>query len=374
MAKIRIPQGQYLMKILYISPENTVGTLTLWKEEHERRGNHCRTLTFFKSPKNFKDDICLNLPFNFTNPKMSYLRNVIYKLYRGEDGYFKEKKGYPPIWKPEGFFDNNFLKIKDALWKPIVYKAIKDFELDKFDVYHFESGMDFFKNEDFVKKLIKKNKKIVCHYHGEDLRSRGVMPLINKVSNLNLTNELDLLDKHPDLKYLFLPFETSRFIKKTSLNKILRVGHAPTNRFYKGSEHIIRVCQKLKLEGIIEFDLIENVSNRIALKRKSKLDIFIDQIGNKGGWGYGMNSIESLSMGVCTLTEMNQSYEKFINDHPFINVNEKSLEAELRNLIKDPDSILLRGSEGGNWVNKHHAIDKVADELYEYYSLIGLKS
>ena len=87
-----------------------------------------------------------------------------------------------------------------------------------------------------------------------------------------------------------------------------------------------------------------------------------------------MNSIESLSMGVCTLTEMNQSYENFINDHPFINVNEKSLEAELRNLIKDPDSILLRGSEGGNWVNKHHAIDKVADELYEYYSLIGVKS
>ena len=80
------------MKILYISPENTVGTLTLWKKEHERRGNECRTITFFKSPKKFKDDICLNLPFNFTNPLMSNLRNKIYKLYRGRNGYFKEKK------------------------------------------------------------------------------------------------------------------------------------------------------------------------------------------------------------------------------------------------------------------------------------------
>ena len=273
------------MKILYISPENTVGTLTLWKKEHERRGNHCRTLTFFKSPKSFNDDICLNLPFNFTNPKMANLRNEIYKLYRGEEGYFKEKKGYPPVWKPEGFFDNVFLKIKDIIWKPIIYKAIKKFELDKFDVYHFESGMDFLKNESFVKQLIRKNKKIICHYHGEDLRSRGVMPLIDKVSDLNLTNELDLLDKHPNLKYLFLPFETSRFTKKTSLNKILRVGHAPTNRFYKGSDHIIKVCQKLKLERKIEFDLIENVTNRVALKRKSKLDIFIDQVGDRGGWG-----------------------------------------------------------------------------------------
>ena len=362
------------MKILYISPENTVGTLTLWKKEHERRGNYCRTLTFFKTPKNFNDDICLNLPFNFSNPRMANLRNEIYKLYRGEDGYFKEREGYPPVWEPEGFFDNVFLKIKDIIWKPIIYKAIKNFELDKFDVYHFESGMDFLKNESFVKELIRKNKKIICHYHGEDLRSRGVMPLIDKVSDLNLTNELDLLDKHPNLKYLFLPFETSKFIKKTSLNKILRVGHAPTNRFYKGSEHIIKVCQKLKLERKIEFDLIENVTNRVALKKKSKLDIFIDQIGDKGGWGYGMNSIESLSMGICTLTEMNQSYEDFINDHPFVNVNKKSLEPKLRGLIKEPDNILLRGSEGKTWVNKHHSISKVADELYRYYSSIGIKN
>ena len=91
------------MKILYISPENTVGTLTLWKKEHERRGNHCRTLTFFKSPKSFNDDICLNLPFNFTNPKMANLRNEIYKLYRGEEGYFKEKKDILPFGNQKGF-------------------------------------------------------------------------------------------------------------------------------------------------------------------------------------------------------------------------------------------------------------------------------
>ena len=100
------------MKILYISPENTVGTLSLWKKEHERRGNECRTITFFSSPKNFDDDICLNLPFNFTEPKMSYMRNMIYKLYRGEEGYFKQKKGYPPIWEPEGVLDSVFYRLK----------------------------------------------------------------------------------------------------------------------------------------------------------------------------------------------------------------------------------------------------------------------
>ena len=35
------------MKILYISPENTVNTLTLWKKAHEEKGNKCEFITLF---------------------------------------------------------------------------------------------------------------------------------------------------------------------------------------------------------------------------------------------------------------------------------------------------------------------------------------
>ena len=117
------------MKILYISPENIVGTLTLWKNEHIKRGNECRTVTFFHSPKGFEEDICLNLPFNFTKPILSKMRNIFYKNYRGREGYFKQKEGYPPTWQPEGWLDRVFLSFKDSLWLPIVEKAIVDYEL-----------------------------------------------------------------------------------------------------------------------------------------------------------------------------------------------------------------------------------------------------
>ena len=296
------------LKILYISPENTVGTLTLWKKEHESRGNDCRTVTFFRSPKNFEEDICLDLPFNFTGARMADLRNFIYKQYRGEDGYFKEKEGNPPVWKPEGWFDSIFLKFKDWLWRPVIEQAIKDYQLYDFDVVHFESGSDFLKNEFFVKELHERGKKIIAHYHGEDMRARGVMPIIDDLSDLNLTNEVDLLDKHPNLDYLFLPFDTNQFIPNYGLNKTIQVAHAPTNRFYKGSDKIILVCEKLESEGLIKFDLIENLSHAAAIKRKARSDIFIDQIGDRGGWGYGMNSVESLSMGICTMTEINDKY------------------------------------------------------------------
>ena len=40
------------------------------------------------------------------------------------------------------------------------------------------------------------------------------MPFINKASDLNLTNELDLLDKHPNIKYLFLPLKLQGLMEK----------------------------------------------------------------------------------------------------------------------------------------------------------------
>ena len=171
---------------------------------------------FFKSPKNFEEDICLNLPFNFTKPLLSHIRNYIYKYYRGEKGYYEPKKGYPPVWSYEGLIDKYFLKFKDFIWRPKIIKAIEKYKLYDFDVVHFESGMDFLKDEFFVKSLKLKRKKIICHYHGEDLRTRGVMPLIDSFSDLNLTNEVDLLYKHPKIKYLFLPYETSKFSKVKS--------------------------------------------------------------------------------------------------------------------------------------------------------------
>ena len=49
------------MKILYISPENTVGILETWKQAHIELGNECRYITFYKSRYNHKEDICLNM-------------------------------------------------------------------------------------------------------------------------------------------------------------------------------------------------------------------------------------------------------------------------------------------------------------------------
>ncbi len=361
------------MKILYISPENTVGTLSLWKKAHETNGHYCRTVTFFRSPKNFPEDICLDLPFNFTQPQLSNLRHQFFKFYRGELGYRKEKEGCPPRWEPEGLIYSAFTTIKERLWKPIIENAIIKYNLYDFDVIHFESGMDFFKDERFALEAHKRGCKIICHYHGEDLRTRGVMPYLDKMSVLNLTNEPDLLHKHPNIHYLFLPFDTDQFTVKYSLNEQIRVAHAPTNRYYKNSQVIIDMCEQMEREGLINFDLIENLSHKEALARKQKADIFIDQIGDLGGWGYGMNSVESLSMGICTLNTIQEGMIDLLGNHPFVNVDDKILGTILRELVRHPMQIKSLGEKGKQWVSQKHNYLSVTESLYNYYRKIGLK-
>ncbi len=59
----------------------------------------------------------------------------------------------------------------------------------------------------------------------------------------------------------------------------IRVLHAPTNRFGKGTEEIIGIIDRLKTKGIeIELDVLENVSNKMVLDSLKNCDFVIDEM------------------------------------------------------------------------------------------------
>ena len=74
------------MKILYISPENTVGTLSLWKRAHEELGNECSFITLYPSKQQYDEGICLNLPLIHTSSWYIKSRHLYYQKYRGKLG------------------------------------------------------------------------------------------------------------------------------------------------------------------------------------------------------------------------------------------------------------------------------------------------
>ena len=80
-----------------------------------------------------------------------------------------------------------------------------------------------------------------------------------------------------------------------------------------------------------------------------------------------MNSVESLSMGICTMTEINDKYNSFIPDHPFVNVNQNNFDSVLRDLSQDRNKIEAKGIDARNWVVKNHDITQVSEKLYQYY-------
>ena len=85
-----------------------------------------------------------------------------------------------------------------------------------------------------------------------------------------------------------------------------------------------------------------------------------------------MNSVESLSMGICTLTQMNKEYEEFIPDHPFVSIDQNTISSILKDLIEDKNKIFAKGDQSRKWVEKYHDIKEVSKCLYKYYESIGL--
>lgn len=355
------------MKILYIMVENTANTLPMFVKGHEQKGNTARFLTLFKASQDFEEDICLDLPLL---PNKNWFRSGKDALFSKSEQY-AEAEGYPPTWNP-GWLHKSFFYFRDLIWAPLIMKAIKKHKLDEYDVYHLEGGHGLLRMFAWpLQKWHEQGKGIVINYHGADMRTRGVFPWIDDLGDVHTTSELDLMDRHPNMKYVFLPFDVKAFQPKTPVGSPLVICHATRDRYWKGSDVIIQACEKLVASHGIHFDLIENQPYEETLRRKSQADIYVDQVSNLGGWGYGMNSVEALSMGLACATNLLPEYEAFIPDHPFQNVSKEHLYDDLKALVEDPDRIRDLKAKGRAWVEKTHAIEAVMNQVYALYEEKG---
>ena len=351
------------LKVLYLRSENSSGTLSLFVQGHQELGTEARYVTLFPTAEGFQEDICLNLPLT---PKTETFKRSK-ELILDQSQLYRDAEGFPPTWKPT-LGREIFFRMRDQLWRPFINRAMREYKLQDFDIYHLEGGHGFFRTMAWpFDELKKSGKHILANYHGVDMRTRGVFPWIDRLVDINTTSELDLLEKHPNIEYIFLPYDVKQHEPRFELNDPIRICHATRDRYWKGSNQIIEACQKLEKSHGIEFILIENQPHDITLKAKAESDIYIDQVANLGGWGYGMNSVEALSMGVCCCTNLIPQYETFLGEHPFVNVHRDTLYEDLSSLVADPDRIRRKRQEGRAWVEKTHDITAVMRAVYGLY-------
>ena len=346
------------LKILHIAPQNFAGMPFDFVKMQKEFGAESRLVTLYKSGMNFPEDICLG--FSLPSGKSA-------KFWRDKKTVAKAVTELKYA-SPKNILEKFYFGLRDRINSGKIVKAIKDFNMYDFDIYHFDGGMDLFRDLRFAKELKKRNKKIVCCYFGSDLRSRGVFRELDEMSDLNLTVEFDHLALHKNISYIYFPFDVNQFRVSKKNNSKIKIVHSPTNRKYKGTDKIIEVIRKVSEKRNIEFILLENADREKVLKIKSECDLAIDQVGGElGGTGYGKNSIENLSMGIPTFTEFTGDYLKFIQDNPFIHSTIDTLEENIISMT-DNESLRISVSEKGRkWAEKYHSFSAVNDMLMQYY-------
>ncbi|MBN2415844.1 glycosyltransferase [bacterium] len=349
-------------KILHIAPFNTAGVPLALVNAEQRLGYESRLVILGKPQQGRASDISLSLPF-LDSPVTRFAKERVTPAERREIMHTVTPPAeIPVIWRPGTFAERVLIGMRDILWKKAVNAAITAHRFDTFDVFQLDGGLGFFRNSRFIAAMHRAGKTIICCYTGSDLRTRGVIPDIDRMSALNVTVEYDHLRFHPDIHYVAFPYEPPAGVVRSSAPAgAVRVGHAPTNRKAKGSDRIIAAVRELAAEYSVQLVLIENMPFTEALRLKSTCDIFIDQIGNLG---FGINSLEALSMGIPVLTSLAPGYGRHYPDHPFVPITGEDIKERLIPLLTSRDARENLGRRGIDWVKKHHDPVAVAERIH----------
>jgi hypothetical protein len=354
------------MKVLHVAPLNVAGVPYLMTDMQRQFGFDATLVTLHQSTLTFPEDICLNLPLP-RNKLAHWWRAHKGSKSRPIEGNETSSDSTAPLHTPKNLLEDVYFRYDDRRRELAVEEAIERHHLDRFDVVHYDGGMDFFRDSRVAKRWKARGKKIVCHYMGSDLRVRGIVPEMDLLSDLNLTNESDHLLLHRDIHYLYIPFDTRPYESVATHPGPLRIVHAPTNRSMKGTAFILPIIEAVKKVRDVEFVLIENTRHDEVLRIKQTCDIAIEQVGNLGGTGYGRNSLETLAMGIPTITEMTPDYLAWLPENPFILATRSTLYDVLLKIIDQPDIREEFGTRGRSWVQKHHSYESVHARLEQLY-------
>jgi glycosyltransferase involved in cell wall biosynthesis len=359
------------ISVLHIAPENTAGVPYNVMEMQRRFGFESRLLTFYKIPFDFPEDICLNLRLPRGRLAMGWRRFKQSKLHENLDENKIDQYTHMPYFSPKNAMEKYYLKLREKKNQDAFLNVLDKYKLNDFGIIHFDGGIDFFSDSRMARKWKFKGKKIVNCYFGDDLRTRGIVKEMDEMSDLNLTFEYDHTLRHPNINFLFFPFDNSgiKFVNDEKYNSgnDLKVVHAPTDRVIKGTQEIIAAIEKAKKSKKFDFVLLENLPREKVIEEKAKCHIAIDQIGNRGGTGYGINSLETLSMGIPTITDMNCGFDTWLPENPFVVANADNLAEKLIELIDNEEYRRKKRKESRTWVSKYHSYESVFKKMHDLY-------
>lgn len=356
------------MRILHVCDQNWVGMANVFVEAHRRHGHEARLVTLARCVNDFEEDVCLELPFLQGTGLHMAMKSALDRVHLRRRRYQRAPGDGVPEWRTRSALEAALFRFREeVLWKPRIERVIRDHHLDEYDFYHLESGVGFYRDARFLREMKRRGKRVVSYYLGTDLRDRGVIPAVRDLSDLSLTCEWDHLALDPSLTYFFIPFDAAAYEYREPATDRLRIAHAPRNRALKGTAVLLEAVERARSRCDLELEVIEGVTHREAVARKRRANLLVDQVGDAGGTGYGMNSLEALALGIPCVTSIDDSLAAFLGDHPFVDVRPDTLEDALVELARDPSRLPELARKGRSWVERVHGADPIVERIYAIY-------
>ena len=172
------------------------------------------------------------------------------------------------------------------------------------------------------------------------------------------------------------PYE--RFICALDLEKfsfsgeqrvVPRIVHAPTGHHFKGTKHFLNAIERLRQDGVkFEFELIEGVSNQIALEKYTNADIILGQVYCPCG---GKLAHEGMALGKVVLTRMgfDKGYdEKTPEGCSLVDIGPDNIYEKLKELISNASKRRELSVIGRAYFEKNNDCTLAAKRIIELLS------
>lgn len=263
----------------------------------------------------------------FRNPDTFYAHNFDVTL----DEWYNKGRDSRKLESGQ-YFDRLVRKIRnktaDNLYRQKIYHLIDEHDLV---IVLWSPFIDDFTDYEYVKR---KGKKLICLFVGSDVRYFQSFVQEFNVKHWSFPENwihydpsyhlriIRQAEKHSDLIYsvrdqaglqlkpyyhIHVPISTEGFQANIPGNKKIKVVHAPSIPFKKGTDIIERTLSMLQNEGVdLEIISVRNMHNSEVLKLLREADVLVDELVYHGP---GSLSFEAMLSGCAVAT-------RFIEDAP----------------------------------------------------------
>ena len=244
-----------------------------------------------------------------------------------------------------------------------------------YDIYHRHFGRSRLPFNVDVPFLRWSGKRIIAHYHGDDIRGKRENAFMKGFAHSKLVSTPDLLTYVPEAVWIPNPmdmsiYETYAQEPGASERGPVHIVHAPTASEAKGTRYVLEAIEGLRHQGYeIRLSLIEHAPHSEVLQALSGADIVVDQIALQAGW-YGVFACEAMAYKkpVCVYIQ-DDLEQKYLPSRPVMNINPSNMTDRLRSLIEDRELRLDLAQRGYDYVKEVHDAVKVTKKVLEFYGI-----